>query len=999
MVLLLATRAAADITNSAWFALPWQAERDGLPNNTIFSLAQTTDGYLWLGTPSSLVRFDGLNFLDFSPTNFVPAPNRGPLAMLTARDGALWLALDRGAVVRLSGGSARAFTEGLPKLIPSLLAEDAEGAVWVAYHGGTVYRIQGGKVAEGTVQEGLPDGVGVCALAGDSLGRLWFAKNGRFGIFHRGSFQTLGQFEPQPAWLAAARTGGVWLSAGFRLYRIESDGHIHDLGEFQPQRPNAVVNALLEDREGAMWIGTSFGGLFRYDGSRFEEVPTTHQDIRSLVEDREGNLWVGTFGGGLNRVRRRAIELEGPETGLPYPSIQSICEDAGGTIWAASQNGILARRTGSVWTALATNENWPGEATCVAADRQGSVWVGTHLAGLHHWRNGGFVPCGDAQALAGQTLHTLLVSRTGDLWIGQESPPRILRLRGGQTRIFEVPPDSRIIRAMAEDAAGNIWAGTSKGILFRITGEELVEATPRPAADLASIRCLCATPDGALWVGYAGWGVGRLKGAQYGEVRMDQGLFDDYISHIVADDQGWLWFGADRGIFKVRQQELEEAATRRSARVRSLHYGRGEGLPSLQGHFGDSPGVLRSRDGRLWLPMRTALAVVTPSKLGEDSDPPPTLLTRVTADDRVVAWYGGVLPSHDEGVLNLTKETGAKLRLPPWHRRLEFQFATLSFTAPENIQFRYRLDGLDDDWREANAGPAGTERTAKYSRLPAAEYRFRVSACKNLGAWDSTGATLNIIVAPFLWNTWWFRLAGLGVFTLCLIAVFRYVFFRRLHRQLRALEQQAALHKERARIAKDIHDDLGANLTQIALLGDLAQQDRSEPDKAGERISKISNTARQAIKSLDEIVWAVNPRNDTLAHLIDYSGQFALDYLRLAGIRCRLDFPERYPARELSTDLRHNLFLVIKEALNNVVKHAQASEVWLRAQATEEGLDFSIEDNGRGFAQAPDDALADGLRNMRQRLADIGGECRIESRPGAGTKVSLHLPWPIEQDK
>jgi signal transduction histidine kinase len=158
-------------------------------------------------------------------------------------------------------------------------------------------------------------------------------------------------------------------------------------------------------------------------------------------------------------------------------------------------------------------------------------------------------------------------------------------------------------------------------------------------------------------------------------------------------------------------------------------------------------------------------------------------------------------------------------------------------------------------------------------------------------------------------------------------------------------------------------------------------------------MGKISGTARQAIRSLDEIVWAVNPRNDTLAHLIDYAGQFALDYLRLAGIRCRLDLPEQTPVREFSTDLRHNLFLVIKEALNNIVKHAQATEVWLRAKVTAQALEISIEDNGRGFAGAPDDALADGLRNMRQRLADIGGECRIESQPGAGTKVSLRLPW------
>jgi signal transduction histidine kinase len=270
---------------------------------------------------------------------------------------------------------------------------------------------------------------------------------------------------------------------------------------------------------------------------------------------------------------------------------------------------------------------------------------------------------------------------------------------------------------------------------------------------------------------------------------------------------------------------------------------------------------------------------------------------------------------------------------------------------------------------------------------------FRVIARTTDGTWTKPGASLSLIVAPFFWQTWQFRGLMLAIFTASIIAAVRYVSFRRLRQRLVSLEQQAALHKERARIAKDIHDDLGANLTQIALLGELAHQDRAQPDKAGERMSRISGTARNAIKSLDEIVWAVNPRNDTLAHLIDYAGQFALDYLRMAHIRCRLDFPDQPPARELSTDLRHNLFLVIKEALHNVVKHSHATEAWLRTTATSEKLQIIIEDNGIGFEQAADNALADGLRNMRQRMADIGGEYVIESNRGQGTRIILTLPW------
>jgi signal transduction histidine kinase/ligand-binding sensor domain-containing protein len=992
LVMLLAQAVAYGEVSSNWFFRAWQSD-EGLPNNTVTGLAQTPDGYLWLGTPSSLVRFDGIRFEDFSPTNFVQPPNRGAVAMLCSRSGALWLALDRGAVVCLDGRSSRAFVAGLPTLIPSTLAEDVAGSIWISYRGGAVCRLEKDQITSFTAQDGLPDGSDICALTSDNKGRIWFCKNGQCGMFRDGKFQTLLRFEPLPARLGAAKPGGVWLCSGFHLYRIDERNQPVDLGEFHPERAGTIATVLLEDSDGAVWIGTSYSGLFRHDDSGFSAIETSHAEIMDLEEDREGNLWVGTAGGGLNRIRRRAVTLEGTESGLPFAAVQSICEDTAGTLWAVTQNGVLARRVNDKWEALSGIGNWPRDVTCVTSDGHGGLWLGGHNRTLYCWRDGRFVDWGEPKELRGQTIHTLLVSRDGALWIGEETPQALQRLRHGRLQTFEVPQDIRIIRATAEDAAGNIWAGTSKGVLLRVSGERLTDETPRRPDELASIRCLYATPDGSLWIGYAGWGVGRIRAGHYAEIRTEQGLYDDYISHILPDGHGWLWFGANRGIFKVRQADLGELAEGRSARVRSIHYGRGEGLPSLQGTFGDSPDVVRSRDGRLWIPMRTALAVVDPKQLGESPAAPPTLLHRVSLDERTVAWYGGVLPMPEQPgpkIVDL-RSPRVNLRLPPAHRRLEFEFAALSFAAPENVQFRYRLEGIDENWRES-----GTQRVASYSRLSAADYRFHVQACNNAGIWNGTEATVSFVVAPFFWQTWSFRLAVLSGFTLALIALVRYVSFRRLRLRLRQLEQQAALHKERARIAKDIHDDLGANLTQISLLSELTRQDMAQPDKAGGHLQKISLTSRQVIKSLDEIVWAVNPRNDTLAHLIDYSGQFAIDYLGLAGIRCRLDFPEQSPPRELSTDVRHNLFLAVKEALHNIVKHAHASEVWLRISALEQGLQIVIEDNGCGFDREPDDAWADGLRNMRQRLAELGGQCRIASHAGTGTKVTFTAPWPKE---
>ena len=990
LFLLSPGAAFAQETNAAWLTRSWQTE-DGLPDNSVAGLAQTADGYLWIGTPSGLARFDGLHFENISLTNVVGLPNRGIIAMMSSQRGGLWLVMDRGAVIYLNGSSSCAFTKDLANLhMPSGMAEDANGGLWIAYRGGEVYRVKGDKVKSFTAQPGLSEGLDIRTLTTDNQGRVWFAKAGQVGIYSNGVFQTLCRLDSQPIRLAAARDGGMWICSGYRLFKCDENGKLQDFDGFHPGNSGTVVTVMIEDHEGAVWIGTSYSGLYRHDHSGFETIPTTHQGILSLLEDRTGNIWAGTFGGGLDRIRPRSITLEGVETGLPLASVQSICEDTNGVIWAVTQNGVLVRKTGKRWEVVPVNDQWPGDATCIASDPQGALWIGTRLHGLFCWRDGRFVTWSNAGQLQGKPIHTLLASKNGDLWIGQETPA-ILRLHAGRIQTFDVPPNSRTIRAMAEDAAGNIWAGTSKGVLLRVTGDKVEEVTPRPLQQLASIRCLYATPDGALWIGYAGWGLGYMKGGNYAEINASQGFYDDYISHIVADGRGWLWFGANRGIFKVRVQDLEDFLAGRASRVRSVHYGRGDGLPSLQGTFGDAPDVLRSRDGRLWIPMRTALVVVNAKKLEQNSEPPPALLTRILVDDRVVARYGGILPKNanpGDDTVDITSANG-KLHIPPRHRRIEFEFAVLSFNAPENVQFRYRLKGFEDDWVAADTRPS-----ASYQRLSSGDYTFEVMACNNDGEWSKTGAQLSLVVAPFFWQTWWFRLTVLAAFTFGVIAIVRYVSFRRLQKQLRVLEAQAALQKERARIAKDIHDDLGANLTQIAFLGELAHQDRGAPEQVAARIGKISTNARLAIKSLDEIVWAVNPRNDTLAHLIDYAGQFAVDYLRLAGIRCRLDFPEQIPLHELSTDLRHNLFLVIKEALHNVVKHAGATELWLRASVTDRALDICLEDNGRGFENAPDDALADGLRNMRQRMADIGGEIQLESRSGKGAKVSLHLPWP-----
>ncbi len=979
-MMALSARADVAATNSAWLARTWQSD-DGLPGNIVSGVAQTPNGYLWVATENGVVRFDGVRFRSIAVPK-LPGRRSSIIRALLLAQQDIWLAMDGGLVARIAQGATNAVvvSQGVPNSQPVDMEEDREHAVWISFYNHSVCRIAEGEVSVFGAGDGLP-GSGTCALTRDADGQLWFAQAGRVGVFREGRFRSLLTLPSSNMRIAPARGGGVWICAGMRVYKFQEGVKYTEIGQIVPERAGATPTALMEDDSGALWIGTSTSGLYRYENGNFENVKTSHLEIQSLTEDREGDLWVGTGGGGLDRLRPRVLELQGIESGLPFESVISICEDTTGGFWATTQDGVLARWQGGAWTAFSGNTGWPGgAATCLVADQEGGVWIGTHNRGLYHWQKGRFTTLARQDGLASDNVRALLLSKSGDLWIGLDSHPAVQRLRNGELRSFELPTATRPVRAMVEDAAGDIWLGTVDGLLLRWKGEQMRDETPGAVSPVPPIRCLQATSDGSVWIGYGGAGLGHWKDGHYFRITTGHGLLDGHISQIVEDDRGAFWLAGNRGIFEVARAELEDVITGRATRVRSIIYGRDEGLTSLQANYGYSPGAMRSRDGRIWFLTRTGLAVVQVRNVRDNLLPPQVVIEDMMVDGQAIAS-----PGTDEGAQK------ALFELSPRHRKVDFDYTALSFVAPENVHFRYRLTGAEDDWVEA-----GPRRSASYQRLPAGQYRFQVQACNNTGIWNETGAGLDFEVRPFFWQTWWFRSVVVAGFSFSLVAAVRYVSFRRLREQLRSLEQQAALHKERARIAKDMHDDLGASLTQIALLSELARQDMTVPEKAGEHVQKISGTARQVIKSLDEIVWAVNPRNDTLAHLIDYVGQSSLDFLRAPGIRCRLDLPENPPARTVSTEVRHNLFLVIKEALHNIVKHAQASEVWLRADVTGPALRIAIEDNGCGFEQPPENSWADGLRNMRQRMAEIGGDFRIESRPGAGTKVTLELPWPAE---
>ena len=993
LLLLLYLAAPAESGDSPWFARSWQSDK-GLPDNTVVGIEQTPDGFLWVATQAGLVRFDGLKFREFTQVAVYGAPTSLLQALFIDHAGRLWIAKDRRIVVCVDKGETKVVESGsdLPNVEARLIMEDGEGAVWISYIGGDLVRIKDQRVRSFGSRDGLPGG-STCQLATDGEGQLWFAAGEWVGVFRNDRFEQLIRLRGQR--ISGARPGGIWVCSGPQIFRCAKGILPVKIGELPLARPNANAAVVYEDRAGKLWIGTREAGLFCYDGSSFSTVVTSHHEILCLKEDREGNIWVGTRGGGLNQLRPRSLDLLSVDPRVPFEGVRSACQDTKGNVWAVSQSGAVWRKWGKGWVAVGEGEGWRGQyAQCIAADPGGGVWIGTQYTGLFRWQDGVTTAslC-KTNGLSGDLVTALLTTGSGAVWVGTASVDAqhhaLQRWESGRVQTFDLPSGSGWVVAMVFDSAGDGWAATSAGLLLRIHQDVLLDETRKTLAAPHGIRTLYAGADGSVWIGYAGMGLGRLKAGGFTHFRAEQGLYDDYISQIVSDGRGRMWFAGNRGIFHVHEQEFDDLAQGQTTRVHSVAYGRNEGLSSLQASYGFWPSTLFGADGRLYFPMQSGLAVVYAPDLKENGLAPPVVIERVTSGGKTVAAYeaGELAGSGGSAApLELHQENG-HLRLPPGQRQVEFAFTALGLVMPENLGLKYRLQGVDADWVTV-----GERRMAYYPQIPPGGYRFQVVACNNDGIWNETGAALAITVEPYLWQTAWFRVVTpVSGFTLAAGAIF--VSMRRRHRrQIERLELQQATERERTRIAQDLHDDLGAALTQISLNTAMVQNPAVTPEVASGLLQEIDQRARELVTALDEIVWAANPRNDKVSSLSRYLCQYAQRSLFATEIACRLEVAPGLPDAPVGAEQRHNLFLAFKEALNNAVRHSGAKELTVKVEAHGQTLSVTLADNGRGFVPGPAAEGADGMGNMRARLDRLGGMCQVISAPGKGTQVILSCP-------
>lgn len=949
---------ASERTASSEYLVETFQIENGLPQNSVTTIAQTSDGYLWMGTFNGLARFDGARFVVFDTINTPELRSSRIVALKGDRDGRLWIVSEFGDFTVWENGQFTNQNETMGKV--GSLVEDFQGNIWAQKEAALV-RIKDGFQISLEGEAGLEMGR-VVQIVSDELGNFWIKRKHGMGIWRGESIEFMQNFPGTvelPVGFFPAREGGLWVATTSGLTRYQD-------GQFLlPEAPfpmsSEAIGPFFEDSRGNVWVGTSASGLMRYDGEGNWELLNTsnglsHNSIRIFYEDREGTIWVGTDGGGLNQIKDRTFQSRGEEYGV----VLSITQDREGSVWIGFNGEGIKRLDGERFVPMICLPflSKTGSVWSLYASRNGGVWTGDLRGGLLRF----FGEDCEQRIYSSDHpvgyLRALLEDRDGAVWAGHSNG--LLRFDKEGYSLFTTKQGllSNDIRALTEDGEGNVYIGTNGGGVARYS-QGLFEAyTMKDGLVDDRVWSLYHDSIGSLWIGGFGRGLGRWRDGTF--FNFDTAIPAKVVTSILEDHLGFLWLGSMKGIFRVHRDDLNAFAEGKIETIAYRHFGSSDGLLTIE----MQPSAWKMQDGSLWFATIKGAAVVDPTRLPFNAHPPPVIIEEASIDGRVHFLAGA------------SNETNQVLRVSPGSLRTSFAFTALTFISPQMVRFKYRMEGLDLDWIETDG-----QRVCSYYNLPPGSYTFRVIACNNNGIWNSTGASLSVLALPHFWQTWWFKMAiGLA------LAGMTWGAYR-----IR-LAQVISMNRLRMRIAGDLHDEIGANLGSIGLNTDLLMTDSELTKEQRKELSEIGVVTARTIHALREIVWFANPDFDNVPGMLLRMREVAAQLL--GGRQWRFEAADSDSSRPLPLEFRRNVFLIFKEALHNVVKHSKATEVSIRVHIERDGIGLSVEDNGCGFVMSdPGREGAQGLRSLRRRSEELGGTVRIESQSGRGTKIEIWAPY------
>jgi signal transduction histidine kinase/ligand-binding sensor domain-containing protein len=927
----------------------WVME-NGLPQNTVTAIVQSHEGFIWLGTEAGLVRFDGNSFQLFDRNSTPALPDNDICCLLGAKDGAMWIGTS-GGLARWHNGQMRSYStrDGLPDNNVRALSLDAKGDLLVTTETGEIV-IASGKV--------VPVGLEMLQSPSQSQNPIFFAQ-----LTDRSNTQ------------ATASTVKLILRGKDVTLRVGRE------------LPGTRIQALMADREDALWIGTN-GGLARWYAGSVERLPVTDPlataSVLALMEDREGNLWAGTETGGLHILRDQRFRVFGERDGLNSEAITAVTEDRTGTLWVGTQNAGLNALAHEVdlqnltknppartWTTR--NGLMSDLILSLAAAANGDVWVGTP-DGLN--RISGNKPLGkvdaftSADGLPDDFIRSLLADSDGSLWIGTR--------RGlahwmnaslhGEKPQFEILTQanglaSDTVGAMARDAGGDLWIATFGG-LSRLHGGRISNYTTANGLSSNVLTALLPLRNGSLLVGTQDHGWDRWDGQKFAPAA-GADLSQAAIHAILDDTQGHIWLATDAGIARCA---LSSASVTDKDEIdsRCIEFGTADGLHSRETAANSHPSAIRSRDGRLWFATPKGLVEADPAHFPINTVEPSVALERFAVDDVDQ-------PLHSQESL---------LKIATGHVHFQFDYAGLSFTAPLKVRYRYRLEGFDRNWTDA-----GTRRAAYYTNVPPGKYTFHVQAANNDGLWNTAGAEFSFELKPHFYQTAWF-------YALLILLIASSVLLILRIRLRTAQHEFRVILGERSRIAREIHDTLAQGYAgisiQLEMLAQLLRQNRV--DAAAEQLNKTREYVREGLADARQSIWALRTQDADestlpvkMRRLVEAAGDAML----------AAEFSVFGAYRPLDAAIERELLRIAQEAIHNVKKHSGAGNLAVQLKYDAAAIELEISDNGKGGAPGDGEAALQGgfgMTGMRERAAAIHGTLQVMSVPGQGTTVRLRVP-------
>jgi ligand-binding sensor domain-containing protein/signal transduction histidine kinase len=944
----------------------WQSA-DGLPEDFATSLAQTPDGYLWIGTSGGLVRFDGTRFTVFDPENEPAFRDDSVYSLYTSRDGTLWAGTEGGGLVRYRAGSFRAFgpAEGLTNGFVRVVFEDRARNLWVGTDNG-LFRLEGESLVRVDGVGDVPH-VAVHSIAEDRAGRLLvgggglLVMNGR-QVAHYSSSENLADNAIRT--ICETSDGALWIGTISGLRRLDRglEGN-----PFAAPRilSGANIAYLLSTRNGAVWIGTYGHGLMRYQGGRVVPGPATpHNNLLALFEDNENNIWVGTQGGLLRLSPSAATTVTTPD-GAPQ-SINTIYQDPrDGTLFVTALNGRLFRVSGGTLVP-APFPSALGTAAIrnVFRDSRGTLWIGTDGQGViridePNSRTPRRYTMKDG--LVNEFVRAFCEDREGSIWIGTDGG--LSRWRAGAFQNFDTKEGLAYgsIRVLLLDRAGGLWVATDGGLSHYVSGRFVAD----PLLDRLKrqkIWALYEDGEGGLWIGTHGAGLFLLKSGKLSRFTTREGLPNNKIYFIAEDARGSLWMSSPGGILSVLRRDLEDPARVSSGRLAVRVIGTSEGLSTNQMNGGVQPAGAVTAAGELWFPSTNGAVSVAPAD-PEKGSPPPVLIEQVLADDRAVPFTNGIRTGPGEG-------------------KLEIHYTAIRLRSPERTRFKYWMEGFERDWTDA-----GQRHIAYYTNLRSGTFRFHVVAYDLTDPKSASEQVLNVEWRPHFYQTSWFlSLCGLAALTAA------WGLYRLHVRNIR--KRFEAVLEERNRLAREMHDTLIQGCVGVSTLLEAASSAQAvSPGISNELLDRARKEVRATVDEARLAVWNLRQGSQN-AHDLVVSISKAAERVGLeTGLPIRFEtsgtpFP-------LDSEAERSVLLLIREALHNAARHAAPKQVMVRLHFNRRALQVAVDDDGRGFdpaAGASQDPHHYGLIGMRERVEKLGGKFNLTSSPGQGTQVRFTIP-------